>query len=54
MMTKKHYIKAAEIVKHVPGEYRLIVAEAFVTLFLGDNPRFNKNRFMEACGLSPQ
>lgn len=25
------------------------VADAFVKLFEGDNPRFNRSRFLEAC-----
>jgi hypothetical protein len=54
-MTKKDYIKAAEIVsgskwdsKVRPAE-RKRMAEAFVKLFEGDNPRFDRSRFLEAC-----
>jgi hypothetical protein len=57
-MTKKDYIKAAEIVANTkwdskvkPAE-RQRMADAFVRLFQGDNPRFNKERFMTACELS--
>lgn len=56
-MTKKDYIKAAEIVseskwdsKVKPAE-RQRLADAFVRLFQGDNPRFNKERFLTACNL---
>ena len=56
-MTKKDYIKAAQIVSDAkwdaqvkPGE-RQRLADAFVRLFQGDNSRFNRDRFLEACQL---
>lgn len=54
-MTKKDYIKAATIVKNYqankkPGQLSLNFLEnAFVELFLYDNPRFDENRFRQAC-----
>jgi hypothetical protein len=56
-MTKKDYIKAAEIVSEskwdskVKSAERQRLADAFVRLFQGDNPRFNKERFLTACNL---
>lgn len=54
-MTKKDYQKAAEIVHQVSYTYdgdpmiAKIVMESFEKLFSNDNPRFDKNRFREAC-----
>lgn len=68
-MTKKDYIKAAQIVSEMCKDARstsrvigpkqrlyeenvsVFVAEAFVKLFKGDNPRFSEDRFLEACQL---
>lgn len=53
-MTKKDYIKAAEIVvEH--GKLKNLYAkramtDAFITLFQDDNPRFDRVRFLSACG----
>lgn len=56
-MTKKDYIKAAEIIaqtkwdsKVKPAE-RSRLAQAFVQFFAGDNPRFDRERFLSACEL---
>ncbi len=54
-MTKTHFEQAARIV----DAYRLqglheaarVSAEAFIKLFQANNPRFDKARFMKACGL---
>lgn len=53
-MTKKDYIKAANIVKETKHEkeaVRTLLANSFVELFRGDNPRFNQDRFLTACDL---
>lgn len=59
-MTKKDYIKAANIVNEVckvhsyPADavpLRAILANAFVRLFLEDNSRFDVARFCKACGM---
>ncbi len=70
MITKKYYIKAANIVKDMaraakdtsrvigPNQrhYELMAATeasyAFVKLFEGDNPSFNKDKFLNACNKS--
>jgi hypothetical protein len=56
MMTMKDYQKAAEIVSDVAFQdkqaktaYASAVRQAFVRFFKNDNPRFNVNRFHEAC-----
>ena len=58
MMTKQHFIRAAEIVKSVhehntPTQNAIaaIVAEKFYNLFKEYNPRFDQQRFLVACGL---
>jgi ABC-type sulfate transport system substrate-binding protein len=47
-LTKKHYIRAAEICREVYGGDPK-VTQAFVDLFLDDNPRFDTDRFRAAC-----
>ena len=54
MMTKKDYIRAADIVRaHFEARPRVMPVEAltetFVAFFRGDNPRFDVDRFREAC-----
>lgn len=57
-MTKKHFIRAAEIVSGFVDPYHAGsmsvatgVANAFVRLFREFNPRFDTDRFLVACGL---
>ena len=54
-MTKKHFERAAEIVKmwDAPVE-RAGLAEAFILLFRAYNDRFDTTRFLQACGLVEQ
>jgi hypothetical protein len=52
MMTKKDYIRAAEIVRDVARQrahHVSTVRQAFVLFFQGDNPRFDQSRFVDAC-----
>lgn len=48
MMTKKDYVRAAEIIRR---DYMsdANVVRAFVDFFVDDNPRFDEERFIEAC-----
>lgn len=46
-MTKKDYIKAAEIIRSHGSPEKMI--EAFVEFFAGDNPQFDVDRFIEAA-----
>ena len=49
-MTKKDYIRIAECIKkHRNGNIRLMVE--FCKVFKTDNPRFDKDRFLKACGM---
>jgi hypothetical protein len=52
-MTRKDYIKAAELIKtefsgEAPQEKERTIA-VFVQFFRQDNPRFNEDRFRSAC-----
>lgn len=52
-MSKKDYIKAAKYAASIPDyKFREAVAVGFATLFSGDNPRFNRGQFLEACNLT--
>jgi hypothetical protein len=46
-MTKKDYIKAAQIIREHGAPPKMV--EAFVEFFVGDNPQFDVDRFIEAC-----
>ncbi len=50
-MTRKDYLKAAEIVRFHEGgpAVKQIVQDAFVALFCSENSRFDKGRFNTAC-----
>lgn len=49
--TKKHYIATAKIVKSLPKTQRKKTAEKFARQYAADNPRFDRARFMSACGV---
>ena len=55
MMTKKHYIEVAKIIKdHTSYDDNLIPADIACDLaivFAQDNPRFDRIKFLEACGV---
>lgn len=49
-MVKKDYEKAVKIVAATRSvANRRLIAVAFGCLFSDDNPRFDLNRFLEAC-----
>jgi len=55
-MTKKHYTAIAEVIKpytayHPANLYAKPIAENLAYYFAQDNPRFNRTRFLEACGV---
>jgi hypothetical protein len=54
-MTKKHFERAARIIKFITPtfENRMLLAKAFADYFTEENPRFDRERFMAACGLEP-
>mgnify|MGYP003353923047 CR=1 FL=1 len=59
MMTRKDYVKVAEILNNFLGdanEYPALVdnfdellVEPFIKFFENDNPNFDANKFWEAC-----
>lgn len=51
MMTKKDYIRAAEIIRktNAKGKARDTMIASFAVFFQGDNPRFDRDRFILAC-----
>ena len=56
-MTRKDYVKFAEMLKaqqHTPGKDRLQISRiihATVDIFAADNPNFDRDRFLTACGV---
>ena len=59
-MTRKHYIQIADtIVRELAiakGSKKAVagitnVAYSLCTMMIADNPAFNKNKFLKACGL---
>lgn len=60
-MTKKHFVTAARLVQRElarspsaslhPSGPGYILAKAFVELFESEPSRFNRDRFLRACGL---
>ena len=55
MMTRKDYVKTAEILKGFVDEVHPAVfedlVEEFSQFFLSDNDRFDKAKFEKACGI---
>ena len=58
MMTRKDYVATADIletlVSIVSGDNFsdvLDAVDAFADMFAKDNPRFDRKRFVEACGI---
>jgi len=51
MFTKKTFIATAKIVHKLPVKERKSTAERFARQYAKDNPRFDKSKFMKACGV---
>ena len=56
-MTRKDYIQTASILNEQlgsleDGEILKDAAEAFADMFARDNARFDRERFLKACGLN--
>jgi hypothetical protein len=53
-MTRKDYKMIAEIIKNfdevADAETRQVLVHNFIEVLMVDNPRFNANKFAEACG----
>lgn len=52
-MSRKHYVKFAEMVKFLNLDIKdkAEVANEMADIFAGDNSRFDRGRFLTACGL---
>lgn len=50
-VTRKHFKMAAETIKALPENKRKEHAEMHANLYAKQNPRFNRAKFMEACGV---
>lgn len=48
-MTRKHFRMIADIVRNEGGENREALATAFATELRGENPHFDRQRFLDAC-----
>lgn len=55
MFQRRHYAKVAAIINDCPvaAETRGYLIVRFAMVFHADNPRFNLNRFRDACTVSP-
>lgn len=60
-MTRKHFKEIAETINqlaesgHLANDYyetHFVVASAFANVCARYNPRFNRDKFMEACGVT--
>lgn len=50
-MTRKDYELIAATIREIPAfPSKRIVAEEFATALAGTNPRFDRDRFLKACG----
>lgn len=55
MSTRKHFIAAAQAVSAIPDlRKRREMAEHHAKLFAAENPRFDRGRFLSACGVDAQ
>jgi hypothetical protein len=53
MTTRKNFVAMAEIISQLTKRSdKLMAAKAAIKMLRKDNPRFDKKRFMVACGLA--
>lgn len=50
MMTRKHFQKLADIARQLPGPDGDWLSEQLADMAAEENPRFDRDRFMVACG----
>lgn len=48
-MTKKHFKLIAAIIRRLPTDVRETAADGFARTLLETNPRFDAEKFKEAC-----
>ncbi len=54
MSTKKHFIAAAAYVVTIPEKFwREETAHVLADVFARQNPRFDREKFLKACGVQP-
>lgn len=54
MMTKTHFVKFANAIKSLPTfADKIGIASLVIEIAESDNPRFDRDRFMRACGIDP-
>ena len=54
MMTRKHFEKTASLIKNftaVTEKQRSEMAHAFSDMYADENPHFDDERFIKACGI---
>lgn len=51
MMSRKHYIELAALCSELVGGQREYVAHKLADICKRDNPRFDRDRFLAACGV---
>ena len=49
--TRRHYVDIARLVSKFPPKERKEETEKYCRLFAADNPRFDRAKFMKACGV---
>jgi hypothetical protein len=49
--TRRHFVDTAEMIKDMPKPQRAKWAMLWATKYAEDNPRFDKAKFMKACGV---
>lgn len=56
MMSRKDYERAVEVVRDAAStgsnDEAMAVMASFVAFFRGDNPRFDRERFVKACAVA--
>ena len=50
MMTRKHFERIASIIRKFPYAKETLAKE-FIQMFEEDNPNFDDERFIKACGI---
>ena len=50
-MSRKDYVAMAEVVRDGCQSYAPYLADKLADVFASDNPRFDRGRFLVACGM---
>jgi hypothetical protein len=49
--TRRHFQDIARLISEIPKARRKVEARKYCKLFREDNPRFDEDKFLKACGL---